>query len=214
MHLLATEISIFARGDLQLHADANSWQCRPGRYDALNTFFAPGPLEPVEVEPPIAVIPFNSRLQGIRHFFIDDYRFERVWARPEYYVQKLQSNLAILQPDFSLYSDWPDQVNRWNAYRKWWLASFWSLHNVQVVPVPGWVDESSFKWCFDNYAKGGVVATCTMGCQSSAKEFNLGFYAMIDHLEPDQVWCFGKNMVNYKSIEYKYNFKYHTYTRI
>ena len=41
------------------------------------------------------------------HFFLDDYQIERIWNRPEFYINKLKDFDCVLTPDFSLYSDMP-----------------------------------------------------------------------------------------------------------
>ena len=51
------------------------------------------------------------------HFYLDDYQFERVWKRPEYYIDKLQRFDSCLTPDFSLYRDMPISMMIWNVYR-------------------------------------------------------------------------------------------------
>lgn len=51
------------------------------------------------------------------HFFIDDYQFERVWQRPEKYLDVLRGYDCVLTPDFSLYMDMPDPMQEWNRYR-------------------------------------------------------------------------------------------------
>ncbi|WP_417041152.1 DUF4417 domain-containing protein [Ellagibacter isourolithinifaciens] len=44
------------------------------------------------------------------HFFIDDYQFERLWQRPERYLDVLRGYDCVLTPDFSLYMDMPDDA--------------------------------------------------------------------------------------------------------
>ncbi|WP_368221158.1 DUF4417 domain-containing protein, partial [Bifidobacterium sp. RTP21102st3_E2_RTP21102_210122] len=39
------------------------------------------------------------------HFFLDDYQFERIWQRPDFYIEKLTDFDCVLTPDFSLYLD-------------------------------------------------------------------------------------------------------------
>lgn len=41
--------------------------------------------------------------------FVDDYQFERVWAHPERYIDKLSKYALVATPDFSTYSDMPLQ---------------------------------------------------------------------------------------------------------
>lgn len=37
------------------------------------------------------------------HFFLYDYKFERVWKQPDLDVEKLSRYRAVLSPDFSMY---------------------------------------------------------------------------------------------------------------
>ena len=37
------------------------------------------------------------------HFFLYDYRFERVWEKPDTVLDKLRPYRAVLSPDFSMY---------------------------------------------------------------------------------------------------------------
>ena len=42
-----------------------------------------------------------------RHFFIDDYQFERIWSAPDKYTCVLKGFKCVLTPDFLLYLDMP-----------------------------------------------------------------------------------------------------------
>lgn len=42
---------------------------------------------------------------GMVHFFLYDYKFERVWKHPDQDVEKLKRYRAILSPDFSMYRE-------------------------------------------------------------------------------------------------------------
>ncbi|MBQ7516004.1 MAG: DUF4417 domain-containing protein [Schwartzia sp.] len=58
------------------------------------------------------------------HFFLDDYRFERVWNNPRQYLPQIEKFAFALSPDFSLYLDTPKAVQIWNHYRKHWCAAY------------------------------------------------------------------------------------------
>lgn len=51
------------------------------------------------------------------HFYLDDYQFERIWQRPEYYIDKLKQFDCVLTPDFSLYLDMPVAMMVWMVAR-------------------------------------------------------------------------------------------------
>ena len=45
----------------------------------------------------------NNHLDRMVHFFLYDYRFERVWKNPDNDIEKLSRYRAVLSPDFSMY---------------------------------------------------------------------------------------------------------------
>lgn len=47
----------------------------------------------------------QNHLDRMVHFFLYDYRFERVWKNPEADIERLSRYRAVLSPDFSMYLD-------------------------------------------------------------------------------------------------------------
>ena len=45
----------------------------------------------------------ERHLGRIVHFFLYDYKFERVWKEPDHDIEKLRRYRAVLSPDFSMY---------------------------------------------------------------------------------------------------------------
>lgn len=45
----------------------------------------------------------ERNLDRMVHFFLYDYKFERIWKHPDQDVEKLKRYRAILSPDFSMY---------------------------------------------------------------------------------------------------------------
>lgn len=101
------------------------------------------------------------------HFFIDDYRFERLWNNPERYVPVLKRYKGVLSPDFSTYTDMPYPMQIWNVYRSRALAHYWQQRGIEVIPTLQWSDEESWQFCFDGLPKGGTVAVSTVGVAKS-----------------------------------------------
>ena len=58
------------------------------------------------------------------HFFLDDYRFCRVWDKPDKYLPMLQQFRCVLSPDFSTYTDFPKAIQIYNHYRKHWVGAY------------------------------------------------------------------------------------------
>lgn len=69
------------------------------------------------------------------HFFLDDYRFESVWTKPDTALNRLHGFYGALTPDFSLYADWPLAVQQWNHYRRQWLGRYWQEHGLRVISI-------------------------------------------------------------------------------
>ncbi len=129
------------------------------------------------------------------HFFLDDYRFERVWNSPQQYLQQLEKFSYVLSPDFSLYIDTPKAVQIWNHYRKHWVGAFWQSRGIKVFPTICWSDESSFAWCFDGEPKEAPVFVSSVGVrkhEDSMKLFLAGYEAMKKKLRPTKILHYGK----------------------
>lgn len=148
------------------------------------------------------------------HFFLDDYRFARVWNNPEIYIPTLEKFDFVLSPDFSLYTDFPVAMQIYNHYRKHWLAAFWESHGIEVIPTIGWSTPDSFDWCFDGEPVGGTVAVSSVGTQNDeyAKElFIAGYNEMIKRLSPETIIFYGNvpdecrgNIIKIKPFQEKF----------
>ena len=194
---------------------SKNWKANmPGGWDALNTHaLYPAanlygiPMLKYTTAPEIlGLVPFNSPelLEGYAgHFFLDDYRFERVWNRPSVYVSRLSQFPVVLTPDFSLYLDWPFSVNLWNVYRSRWLGRYWQEHGITVVPTVGWAGESSFSFCFQGIPVGSTVALSPPDVRSSEilYKFLAGFQAMLNRIRPIAVWSYGILPIQARSLD-------------
>lgn len=136
------------------------------------------------------------------HFYLEDYMFERVWNRPTVYVDKLKQFAAVMQPDFSLYTDMPIPMQQWNHYRKQWLAAYWQSNGIKVIPTICWSDEQSFDFCFEGVPKNSVVTTSYFGCAQKDEYWDLflkGYMKMMETLEPELILLYGTGK-NFKSL--------------
>lgn len=148
------------------------------------------------------------------HFFLDDYQFARLWNRPDDYINLLSKFDCVCSPDFSTYTDYPKAIQIYNHYRKHWLAAYWQMYGIKVIPTISWSDEDSFEWCFDGEPVGGTVAVSSVGTQNDklAKElFIKGYNEMMKRLEPETVIFYGTipkecygNIVRVKAFQEKF----------
>ena len=175
--------------------------CEKAIYDGVGQFDIPE-LQPVEVDfNNLEVIGFNYAItekkpqDKIVHFYLDDYQFKRVWDAPTRYVDVLSKFKAVLQPDFSLYTDFPKAVQIFNHYRKHWLSAYWQENGITVIPTICWSDESSFEWCFDGVPRNSVISISTVGGfknEETKRAWVAGYKKCIEVLDPSCILLFGK----------------------
>ena len=124
------------------------------------------------------------------HFYIDDYRFERLWTNPNKYLNVLKKFKGVIATDFSVYTKMPLAMQIWNTYRNR-AISFWLQDNgVDVIPNVVWGLENTYDFCFDGIPKGGTVAISTNGCikdKTSRYYFKKGLGKMIEVVSPKTI---------------------------
>ena len=103
----------------------------------------------------------QNHLDRMVHFFLYDYRFERVWKNPDNDIEKLSRYRAVLSPDFSMYLEMAPVMQLYNVFRNRWCGAYWASKGIRVVPTVNWGDESTFDFCFEGIEKGSVVAVST-----------------------------------------------------
>ncbi len=188
------------------------WQHKPGSFDALNAsrlFESDNVLGiPSLRHTPHSAIPdwlvaYRTRVRSPKfdfsraavHFFLDDYRFETVWARPRRALEHLSKYQILLTPDFSLYSDWPLVMQQWNVYRSRWCGRYWQELGYAVIPTVSWSTPDSFAFCFNGLPQNSVVAVSAMGVNLGEavqrRRFTAGFQEMITRLTPTMVLTYG-----------------------
>lgn len=142
------------------------------------------------------------------HFFLDDYQFERIWQRPEFYIEKLLEFDCALTPDFSLYLDMPMAMQVWNIYRSRLIGQIMQDYGMTVIPTVSWSTEESFAFCFDGLPQGATLAISTIGVKQNKEQLEIwknGVTEMIKRLTPKRIVVYGgKAEYDYKDIEVVY----------
>lgn len=142
------------------------------------------------------------------HFFLDDYQFERVWQKPDFYIEKLLDFDCVLTPDFSLYLDMPMAMQVWNIYRSRLIGQIMQDAGLIVIPTVSWSTEESFDFCFDGLPKNGTLAISTIGIKRNDEQYNIwknGVDEMIKRLSPKNLLVYGgKVEYDYKNINVIY----------
>lgn len=132
----------------------------------------------------------KNRKSGV-HFFVDDYRFEGIYFHPKNSLSKLSQYAFLLTPDFSLYSDMATWRQVENVAKNRWVGAYWQEHGLLVIPTISWSTPSSFGFCFDGVEKNSIVAVGMIGCRHEKLAFMRGYNAMLEHIQPEAIVCFG-----------------------
>lgn len=145
---------------------------------------------------------FNKKIKNHRilnvNFYIDDYKFLRIWNSPDKYIEHLKCFHSVCSPDFSISTGstgMPFPINIYNKYRNHAMAYYLHMNGIKVIPSVNIADEDNYYWCFDGYSKNSVVSVCTNGrikSKSSRIEFCEGFKYMCEKLEPTKVIIVGR----------------------
>lgn len=128
------------------------------------------------------------------HFYVDDYQFERVWNRPEKYLDILREYECILSPDFSLYMDMPMPMKIWNVYRSRLIGNYYQNAGIKVIPTISWAEPETYDFCFAGIPKGSIVSVSTIGVKRDKVAmgiWNSGMEAMMQAIEPSSVLVYG-----------------------
>jgi hypothetical protein len=130
-------------------------------------------------------------------FFTDDYRFECVWRRPDFYTQQLLAFGwgAVMSPDFSTWRDDPVVVQAYNVYRSRALSVRWQQAGINIIPVLSWSDEKSFAFAFAGIPTGVPVAAVEVVTAGQNDADRRHFLAGLEHavkkIEPANVCVYG-----------------------
>lgn len=135
----------------------------------------------------------NAEKAGI-HCFIDDYQFERLWNRPDEYIDLVKPYQCMLSPDFSLYTDMNMPTKIWNVYRSRLIGAYYQARGVTVIPTIQWAEPATFEFCFKGIEQGGTIAVSTIGVkedQDALQIWQEGMKEAIKQLKPKTILVYG-----------------------
>lgn len=132
----------------------------------------------------------TNKKKGVHHF-VDDYRFRATYSHPDKCIEKYRQYAFVLSPDFSLYADMPLWMQLENTAKNRWVGAYWQSRGITTIPTVSWSTSRSFLFCFDGIEQDSIVAISTVGCHDSMTAFLKGYNAMLEHLNPGTIICYG-----------------------
>lgn len=134
----------------------------------------------------------ESNLHKGVHFFVDDYRFESIYTRPEKALERYGKYKFLLTPDYSLYAE----MNPWRQIesigKSRWVGAKWQSAGKTVIPTISWGRTRTYEFCFDGIEKHSIVAIGMIGCKRQKDKYLQGYYQMMRIIEPEAIICLGK----------------------
>lgn len=130
-------------------------------------------------------------------FYIWDDKLEPLWRDPERQTDRLRTAgvAAVIEPDFSLWTDAPLVEQLWNTYRTRFLGRYWQEHGLLVIPNLNWSDERSFEFCFLGIPQHApvIAVECRTAGQNDAdrRAFLAGLAEGVRQVAPAHVLIYG-----------------------
>ena len=157
------------------------------------------PIIEAESALPNRLIPFSKALKTEDydqwvHFYEDDEKFERVWNKPYYYLQKLRKFKGVITPDFSIYRDMPLVMQEWNTYRGKAIGHFLQNYGIAVLPNVRTGDERTYDFCCNGIVPGKTICVGSHGCVKINEErsfFKKGLDVIVDKIRPTCIVVYG-----------------------
>ena len=181
-------------------------------YDETDGFYEMPVIKPCDVVPD-DIIGFNYMLTATNkdvgvHFYVDDYQFERIWNRPDMYIDKLKEFQCVFTPDFSLYLDMPMAMKIWNVYRSRLIGQMMQRRGLNVIPTVSWAEFRTFQFCFDGLPEEATLSVSTIGVKLDPEAMQIwkeGMDEMIARLRPKRILVYGGEVeYDYGDIEVVY----------
>lgn len=168
------------------------------QFDGVGKYDIPV-IEPVYDLPPIKewigfhyILSDNEPEGKAVHFFEDDYLFERLWNRPELYLDRLKKYVCVASPDFSPYGDMPLVLQLYNHYRKHWMARWLQQNGVTVIPtIRRSTDPRSEEWYLEGEPRNSIVIMSAMWTTQTEDISRREYQVMKENLQPKKVFIYG-----------------------
>lgn len=138
--------------------------------------------------------PDEDRPKSGIHCFIDDYQFERLWNRPDEYIDLISGFQCFISPDFSLYMDMTRPTKIWNIYRSRLIGAYYQKKGITVIPTVNWAEPETYDFCFKGLEKGGTIAVSTISCKEDPACLKMwldGMAETMKQLKPKTILMYG-----------------------
>jgi hypothetical protein len=129
-------------------------------------------------------------------FYVDDYRFEPVFANPAKYATKLLNMGAriLISPNFSIWVGQPSAAGIWSTYRARYIARYFQEAGIAIIPDVNFSDADSFDYCLLGIPKNAPAIAFQVQTVADDDEMARCVYGIersVAELEPRSVLVYG-----------------------
>ena len=128
------------------------------------------------------------------HFFIDDWKFSKLFKRPYQYLPILKRFDGVISPDNSILWNAPYYKQIESIGNSRMMGSWLQRAGLNVIPCVRWGKKDSYDFAFDGIKPAGTVAVGTHGavrCNETRKIFSQGIPELIKRIEPKTIVVYG-----------------------
>ena len=119
------------------------------------------------------------------------------------YLEVLRRYQAVCSADFSMYSNWSDPTNVFNAQRNRMIGHVFQKEGLNVIPTRSWSGKRTYQYAFLGVEPGGTYAISCIGCNDNNKyrrEKSLDDYrdavkCITEKLSPIRLLVYGSGIV-------------------
>lgn len=117
-----------------------------------------------------------------------------IWFHSGRWLDLLAKFVAVIQPDFSTYQDFPDAIKIYNTYRMRTLGQYLVDNGITVIPNYRFGTAETYDYCCAGIPKNSYVAVSTVGCLKPAWDrwrFKAGLKQLVEQVSPKAVLVYG-----------------------
>ncbi len=128
------------------------------------------------------------------HFFIDDWKFQKLFRRPYRYLPILKKFDGVIAPDNSILWNAPYYKQIESIGNSRMMGSWLQRAGLNVVPCVRWGKKETYDFAFDGLQLGGTVAVGTHGAVRSTETrliFTEGVPELLRRVQPKTIIVYG-----------------------
>ena len=140
---------------------------------------------------------FGSRSLN-QHLFVDDWRFESCWRRPDFGTGLFSFGATLIAPDFSLFLDDPLPFAIYQMWRSRVISSQWSLNGRFSVPCIQFGSLSTLPFASIGILPGSVLAVRCPSSHSDIDYYSFAVKQIVQDVQCPLLLIFGSLRTDFK----------------